>query len=141
MKILIVASLLFSATVASCQLHWEKATNWTLYRYQGHRLFKIPVDSLNHYDTLALNQDSMAVFLDSAQTLHPEAPVAWMGGYIATCNLNGVIRKVELSNYGGFFYDEKTKVYYQIPAVKSEDWLSYIQQCYLNLTKKEAPTK
>jgi hypothetical protein len=59
-----------------------------------------------------------------------------MGGYIATCKLDGSLRKVELSNYGGFFYDEKTKVYYQIPAAKSEDWLSYIQQNYLTLTKK-----
>jgi len=136
MKILIIISLLLSATFASCQLHWEEATNWTLYRYQGHRLFKISLDSLKHYDSLALNQDSMAVFLASVQTLHPDGSVSWMGGYIATCKLDGTIRKVELSNYGGFFYDEKTKVYYQIPAVKSEDWLSFIQQNYLNLTRR-----
>jgi hypothetical protein len=137
MKILIVISFLLSTIVASCQLHWEKATNWTLYRYQGHRLFKIPIDSLSNYDSSALNQDSMAVFLASARTLHPEGPVSWMGGYISTCKLDGVVRKVELSNYGGFFYDEKTRVYYQIAAVKSADWLSYIQQNYLNLTKKQ----
>ena len=81
----------------------------------------------------------MAVFMGSAQALHPEAPMPWMGGYIATCKLDGTIRKVELSNYGGFFYDEKTRVYYQIPAIKSEDWLSYIQQNYLNLTRREFP--
>jgi hypothetical protein len=140
MKFLIVSGILLSATVASCQLHWDKANDWTLYRYQGHRLFKIPLDSLNRYGSIVLNQDSMAVFLASVQTLRPKGPVAWMGGYIATCKLNGAVRKVELSNYGGFFYDEKTKAYYQIPAVKSEDWLSYIQECYLNLTRKAPHT-
>jgi hypothetical protein len=141
MKIVLITSLVLSATVASCQLQWGKATNWTLYRYQGHRLFKIPLDSLRQYDSLALNQDSMAVFLNSAQTLHPEASVAWMGGYIATCKLNGIDRKVELSNYGGFFYDEKTRTYYKITEGKSEDWLFYLQQCYLNLTRKQPSSK
>lgn len=78
----------------------------------------------------------MAVFLASVQTLHPQGPVSWMGGYIATCKLDGTIRKEELSNYGGFFFDEKTRAYYQIPAVKSEEWLSFIQQNYLNLTRR-----
>ena len=136
MKNLFVISLLLSATVASCQLHWERGTNWKLYRYQGHRLFKIPIDSLSNYDNLVLNQDSMAVLLASVQNLHPDGPVSWMGGYIATCQLGSTIRKVEISNYGGFFYDEKTRAYYQISAAKSEDWLSYIQQNYLNLTKR-----
>ena len=40
--------------------------------------------------------------------MHPNGPVAWMGGYIATCDLDGVVRKVDISKYGGFFFDEKT---------------------------------
>src|SRR5580698_3904672 len=92
MKILIVTSLLLSAAAASCQPNWKNATGWTLYHYQGHRLFKIPLDSLDQYQTYPLNQDSMAVLLDSVKTLHPEGPVAWMGGYIATCKLDGSIR-------------------------------------------------
>ena len=44
----------------------------------------------------------MVVFLDSVQTLHPEAPIAWMGGYIATCKLNGTVRKVELAIMAAF---------------------------------------
>jgi hypothetical protein len=141
MKTLIVISLLLSATVASCQLHWEKATDWVIYRYQGHQLFKIPLDSLNHFDTLELNHDSMTAFLTSVQVLHPETPIAWMGGYIATCKLNGSVRKVELSNYGGFFYDEKTKTYYKIASERSEDWVSFLEQCYLNLTRRGPTSK
>jgi hypothetical protein len=136
MKICITTSLLLLAMAASCQLHWEKTTNWTLYRYQGHGLFKIPLDSLNKYDNFPMNQDSMAAFLDSVKTLHPEGPVAWMGGYIAPCKLDGVIRKVDLSTYGGFFYDEITKTFYELPLEKRQGWLSYIQQCYLSLTRK-----
>ena len=138
MKLLLNICLLLSVTFASCQeLHWKDATNWTLYRYQGHRIFKIPVDSLNGYDSLPLDQDSITDFMDSVQILHPRGPVAWMGGYIATCKLNGVVRKVELSNYGGFFFDEKSRTYYTLPPEKSENWIAYLQLKYLSLTRKQ----
>jgi hypothetical protein len=127
MKTLTLSFLLISTTVASCQMHWEKATNWTLYRYQGHRLFKIPLDSLKFYNSLPLNQDSIGIFVNSLGILHPEAPIEWMGGYIATCQINGALRKVELSNYGGFIFDEKSKTYYQLPPDKTERWISYLQ--------------
>jgi len=130
--------LFLSVTIASCQkLYWKDATNWTLYRYQGHRLFKIPLDSLQSYDHLSLDQDSILAFMDSVQLLNPKGAVAWMGGYIATCKLNGIVRKVEFSNYGGFFFDEKTRTYYTLPSEKTEDWITYLQQQYLSLTRKQ----
>ena len=141
MKIFIGACLLLSDTVASCQLHWEKSKEWTLYRYQGHRLFKIPLDSLQSFDSSPLDKDSMAIFLDTFKSLHPEAPIAWMGGYIATCKLDGVIRKIEISNYGGFFFDEKTKSYFELPLDKRERWQDYLQQTYLDLTRRRASPK
>lgn len=138
MKMFFGACLLLSATMASCQLQWKKSNEWTLIRYQGHRLFKIPLDSLKTYDSSPLNQDSMAIFLDTLNILHPEAPIAWMGGYIATCKLDGVIRKIEISNYGGFFFDDKTKTYYELPPNIRERWLDYLQQSYLDLTRRHS---
>jgi hypothetical protein len=140
MKILIGSFLILSTTIASCQIRWDKATDWTIYRYQGHRLFKISLDSLTGYDSKSLNQDSVADYLDSVQIMASEGQITWMGGYIATCKLDGNIRKVELSNYGGFFFDEKTRKFYQISPDKSEAWTFYLQQCYLDLTRKHAQT-
>ncbi len=127
--------------VASCQIHWEKATNWTIYRYQGHRAFQITVDSLKNYERIELDQDSMSAFVDSAHLLHPNGPVAWMGGYIATCDLDGVVRKVDLSKYGGFFFDEKTGAYYELPFSKSEQWISFLHEHYLSLTRRLSPQR
>ena len=136
MKIAISACLLLSSIISSCQVRWAKTTEWTLYAFEGNDQFKVPIDSLYNLDTLTLNQDSMASYLNSAEIKHPSAPLVWMGGYIATCRLNDAVRKVEISNYGGFFFDEKTKTYYHIAPDKTESWNSYLQRAFLTLARK-----
>jgi hypothetical protein len=132
MKSILITCLLISTLMASCQVHWDQASDWTLYSYQGHRLFKIPIDSLKLFDHQSLKQDSMAAFVKSAKMLDTKAPLVWMGGYVATCNVSGSLRKVELSTYGGYFYDEKTSSYYQLPAEKTDAWLSFLKNSYLS---------
>ena len=136
MKIAISACLLLSSIISSCQIRWAKTTEWKLYAFEGNDQFKVPIDSLYNLDTLMLNQDSMASYLMSAEIKHPTAPTVWLGGYIATCRLNGTVRKVEISNYGGFFFDEKTKAYYHVTADKIEFWNSYLQGAFLTLARK-----
>jgi hypothetical protein len=133
--------LLISVMTSSCQVHWGNASNWTLYGYSGSGMFKLSVDSLHSLDTINLNQDSVTSYLSGAMILHSKEPVLWMGGYLATCNLDGSIRKVEFTNYGNFFYDEKTKDYYQVPADKAEIWLSYLQDNFLTLARRRASSK
>lgn len=137
MKSTLIASLLFSASFASCQVHWSQSSNWTLYQYDGNRVFTISVDSLKFLESSPMNEDSMAYFVKSAQFLNTTVPLAWMGGYIATCKVNGTVRKVEISRYGGYFYDEKTSAYYQLPMEKIDPWLAFVQDSYLKLVKKQ----
>lgn len=80
-------------------------------------------------------QDSMSLFIRSAKPLTTKAPLAWMGGYAATCRIDGIQRKIEISKYGGYFYDEKTSAYYQIPPEKIDTWLGFIQNSYQTLIK------
>src|SRR5215469_14099862 len=127
MKSTFIIPLLFCSILASCQVHWGQASDWKLYEYQGHRIFKLPVDSLKLYRSLTMNQDSMALFINSATVLHLKAPLVWMGGYVATCRVGGTDRKVDLSRYGGYFYDEKTSTYYQLPTEKIDAWLAFVQ--------------
>jgi len=135
MKPIIVTTFLLSALFASCQVHWDESSKWTLYQCDGYRMFHIPADSLKFYDNLLINQDSMTYFVKSATLLHPKAPLAWMGGYLASYKISGNLRKVEISQYGGYFYDEKTSAYYQLPIQKIDDWLSFLQNSYLKLAK------
>jgi hypothetical protein len=80
---------------------------------------------------MKMNQDSMSFFVKSAEVLNTNAPLTWMGGYVATCEINGAPRKIELSRYGGYFYDEKSSTYYQIPMEKIDAWLAFIQYSYM----------
>jgi hypothetical protein len=138
MKSILIVGLLLSAFFASCQVRWNQSSNWTLYQCDGYRVFAIPVDSLKFYGSSLVNQDSMAYFIKSATVLNTKAPLAWMGGYVVTCKLDGALRKVEISSYGGYFYDEKSSVYYQLPIEKIDAWLSFIQDSYLTLVKKSS---
>jgi hypothetical protein len=138
MKSSLITSFLFSALFASCQVHWDQSSNWTLYQYDGHRVFAITADSLKSLESSPMNQDSMAYFVKSATVLNTKAPLAWMGGYITTCTVNGGLRKVEISNYGGYFYDEKSSTYYQIPTGKIDAWLAFIQDSYLKLVTRKS---
>jgi hypothetical protein len=131
MKSVIISCLMSTALMASCQVHWDQASNWTLYSYQGHHLFTIPIDSLKLYDHQAMNQDSMTEFVKSAKVLKSKTALIWMGGYLATCKLGGITRKVELSIYGGYFYDDKTGSYYQLPDEKTDAWISFLQNSYI----------
>jgi len=137
MKIILISGLLMSVLTTSCQVNWNKTSNWTLYRYQGHGLFSISIDSLHSFQNIPLSQDSIQFFLSQVAIKHPRANTQWMGGYIVTCQIEGSLRKVVISNYGGFFYDQLTKSYYQIPTEKIDDWLSFIQNAYLNMIGKK----
>ena len=133
MKPLLITCILLSTVMASCQVHWQEASDWTMYSYQGYLALKLPADSLKQYKHLRMNQDSMMAFVTSAQRLARKDPFVWMGGYIATCNLDGTLRKIDLSSYGGFFYDEKSSTYYQMSPEKTDSWLSFLKNSYLIL--------
>jgi hypothetical protein len=126
--------MMLLSTLTSCQVHWTKTTDWTLYGYQGGRMFAIPADSLKSFDTITLNQDTVMSYLTSASI--QKEPGIWMGGYVTTCKINGTIRKIDFSNYGNFFYDEVSKNYYQLSPQKIDTWLSYLQSNLIALAHR-----
>jgi hypothetical protein len=137
MKVCLIVSLQFVALCSCGQVQWNQSSDWTIYQSQAHDLFKVPIDSLNSLDTLRLDKDTVESYLSSIELIHPKAAVAWMGGYIATCKIDGIRRKIELSNYGGFFYDEKTNAFYRVQKDKIDAWVDYLQNSYLTLLKRK----
>ena len=79
----------------------------------------------------------MGHYLSDIQVKHPNGATRWMGGYIATCEYDGMLRKVVFSNYGGFFFDQTTGGYYQLPEGKIDDWLSFLQNSYITMINKK----
>ena len=137
MKLCTIVSLLFVTLVSCGQVQWSQSSDWTIYQIQVHDIFKVPIDSLNSLDTLQLNKDTVESYLSSLESIHPKASVAWMGGYIATCKIDGIRRKIELSNYGGFFYDENTTTFYRVSKDNIDSWVDFLQNSYLTLVKRK----
>ena len=108
------------------EVNWQKATNWTIYNVQNRNIWSLPVDSLAQFSHTKLNNDSMRLFLANITVISPKENPIWMGLYAATCIVDNIKRKIEISTYGGFFYDDYGKKYYQIPPNIQKDWLNFL---------------
>ena len=137
MKLSLIVCFLLVMLLSCGQVQWNQSSDWTIYQSQADDIFKVPLESVNSLDSLQLNKDTLESYLLSLELIHPKAPVAWMGGYIATCKIGSIRRKIELSNYGGFFYDEKTNAFYRVSKDKIDSWVDYLQSSYLTLLKRK----
>jgi hypothetical protein len=127
--------ILISWAVIPCKLchaqgpEWQKATNWTLYNTGGDKYYKVNADSLSRYPHRLLNADSMREFLTHVVLMPPDNPPISMGAFVASCIIDGKQRKIDISRYGGFFYDETGEKYYELPKALQKDWLTYFRSC------------
>ena len=130
MKALVTFMILIEIFLSPGEVPWNKTSDWKLYQIQGHGVFNYSIDTLKSFKSLPLDADSIKSYLNTAQIMKHDGSVAWMGGYVATCKLDGATRKIEISNYGGFFYDESTKAFYQVQKEKAGAWWAYFHHSY-----------
>src|ERR1700681_881846 len=128
MKTLISILVLISIQNSLTQeIHWDKTKNWKLYDIHDDNAFQYSLDTLKHFKCLKLDDSTMHNYLKQAVTWPKEKKSLWMGLYVTTCEIeNGKTRKIDISVYGGFFFDEKEKTYYALPTAIKDDWLQYI---------------
>jgi hypothetical protein len=126
---LLIAGLLLAVTSQAQSSVWQKSARWTLYNIRGAKFYKVPLDSLDQFKKKTLNDDSMRTFLSVATELPADKSPMWMGAYVVSCSIDGRTRKIDVSSYGGFFYDESTRKYYSIPENSQKDWLNYLAAC------------
>jgi hypothetical protein len=129
MKIVLLAFTVLSFTHSQSPINWQQTSHWRLYNIKDAVQFSISADSLSFFKNYQLQSDSMANFLHGIEPLHIEESPVWMGGVVATCLYDGKIRKILISSYGGFFYDQVSGTFFQLPLQKKEDWLNYINSC------------
>jgi hypothetical protein len=135
MKALATIIILILLSLAAAEVPWNRASDWQLYQIQGHGVFNYSIDTLKSFRSIPLDADSMKSYLTNAQIMKHDGSVAWMGGYVASYKLEGVIRKIEISNYGGFLYDESTKTFYQVKEGKVATWSAYLHHSYSQFLK------
>ena len=69
----------------------------------------------------------MKVFLKGVTEIPVERTPVWMGYYVASCQLSDeTFMKIEISQYGRFFYEDRGKRYYQLTENLQADWLTYL---------------
>jgi len=104
------------------------AKKWKLYEISDENAFGYRLDTLKNFSYKELNEDTIRYFLSDISELSPNEPRTWQGAYIASFEVDGKMRKVEISHYGGLLYDESRKRHYQIANNKIEEWLSFIRK-------------
>jgi hypothetical protein len=128
MKKFLAFIMLFSTLNAVAQVDWRKSSHWKIYKVPEPIMFKIPIDSLAQTNSQTLRQDSILMYIGTSTILPDSIKPIWMGGWLATYEFGGQIRKIEISSYGAFFYDQSSNRFYQIPIGLKEDWMTYIHQ-------------
>jgi hypothetical protein len=129
MKQIALALLLLNTTLGNAQINWKETSDWKIYNPGRLNIFTLPIDSLAFLRSRSLQGDSVRQLLDSVKSLPRAIRPAWMGGFLITYVFHGEVRKLEISSYGGFFYDQGSKTYFQLPAEKKDRWFTYLNHC------------
>jgi hypothetical protein len=95
-------------------------------------IFKVSIDSLNQITNRPLLRDSIILYLTTSKILSDSVNPVWMGGWVATYNYKGRINKIQISAYGGFFYDQSSARYYEVDAGLKDEWAQYINSVLAN---------
>jgi len=127
----IIVAIWLSQTAQGQDTTFRSAENWRLYDIPAGNAFKYSIETLRNFQYYILDSDSMRRYMAFLSVLSPESLPRWMGAYVATCELDGAIRKIEISVYGGFFYDETTKRHFQLPEKLIDPWQTYVQHRFI----------
>jgi len=115
-------------------IDWEKTKDWRLYYVRSKEAFTYSLDTLKTFKFISLRQDSMTFFLKTATQIPEEKNPVWMGAYVTSCQLeDGTSIKIEISQYGGFFYVERERRYYELAEDVRGNWLSFFTSKWLQL--------
>lgn len=103
---------------------WKKASDWKIYKTRDLNAFKLSIEELKSIENT--EADTIGVYIQNAEKVNSE-PI-WKGIFIASCKVNGTVRKVIFSNYGGFFYDPEQKQYYLVEEGLRKQLLEYLKR-------------
>ncbi|WP_127127894.1 hypothetical protein [Pseudoflavitalea rhizosphaerae] len=120
----IIAIGFFSGCKSQEKANWSEAKEWRLYKITDVRSFSISEKEMKKKDFISA--DSLHYFLQDAAPLKVDDPV-WKSFFFTSCQINGKFRKVIISNYGGFFYDAKSKKYYEIKEENKKWVIEYLE--------------
>ena len=138
MKFIHCLILLVIVTHAKGQtFDWHQTHNWKMYNIGSSKGLKLSIDSLRQVSSLPMNDDSVHLFIKQIDSVPKEKYFTWMGAYYATCVIDTIICKIDISVYGGFLYNEQTKRYYQLPKSVRNEWMNWLSEIKEQLGKPD----
>lgn len=107
-----------------CSSNWEGVVAIKLYKGVPSEAFKMSEDSLSaKYESVDIDCNIAIPLLKKAKRKIILFPVIWMGARLVVVTWDdGTKKKLQISNYGGFFKELETNKYYIIPDKYREDW-------------------
>lgn len=138
-RILAIGALIVCLFSANGQVvDWKRSTQWRLLEPFHGSGGTIHGDSLNYSKYLVLEQDSMKRYLQDVSPISAARSngAVWMGEYWVTCNYEDSAKVVRVSNYGGFFLDTATGIYYEIPMPLRAEWHTFLVKEFIDLQNK-----
>ena len=135
--IIIIIFLIYHSCLAQ-KVEWENTKNWTLYQTNGRKTARSNLDSLHHLKSILLDDSIIHNFLRKADIWPKDSVSVWMGIYTTTCKMaDNTDHIIQISVYGGFFYDLMSRSYYSIAQDDKEKWLTYFHDSMNRLTTGE----
>jgi hypothetical protein len=112
----------------------KEGADWRVYSPTKASNSAISLDSLSSISFATLRADSVKMFLHDISIISKEREPVWMGMWVGSyLSSKGERRKVLISEYGGFFLDTKSGIYFSISKDERKNWMNYIDQCLANL--------
>jgi hypothetical protein len=128
MKHLQIILAVFSSIFCNAQSNWKITSDWKIYSVADRLIFKVPVDSLLNIKHRQLDNDSIQHYLAVATRMKDSVQPIWMGGFLLSYQYEGQAYEIQLSVYGGFFFDHRLNYYYEVPKSISIHLLTYINR-------------
>jgi hypothetical protein len=111
---------------------------WKLYKIPAKAGMSISMDRLKTYKNVNLNADTVLSFLNDASLWPKDKYAMWMGAFIVSMGYdNDHTRKIIVSSYGGFLYDDLTKRYYEVAEEKRKEWYDFLNASAAKLDAHE----
>lgn len=131
--VLVWLTLHLASDTTSAPENWENTRNWKIYALNNStKVFTISADNIRALKGVPLGDDSMHILLENSKILHVPASPAWMGCYLLSCeNEKGLVMKIVVSQYGGFFLNSYDGNFYQLDLSSTRPWLEYMRRAYV----------
>ena len=133
MKTILILLLLSGTLNTVAQIDWSKTSHWKVYKIPEPLIFKVRIYSLSQLTCHPISQDSVVGYLSTSRILPNSISPVWMGGWVATYEYKSQVHKIQISAYGGFFYDQSSGRFYEIPIGLRDEWMTYINQILSSL--------